>query len=166
MLQAETGHNAWLRYAPLDDAAARQYRETMPAVVTLWSDSPVVDSARQELIRGVAGMLGRTLRVENRTPPQESTIMLGTLYELRAAAPQLRLDVALPPDTYWLKSMQAGPVHYTIVTGANDRGVLYGAFALLRKIALREPVTGLDERQGPYAPVRWVNHWDNLDGSI
>ena len=24
----------------------------------------------------------------------------------------------------------------------------------------------MDERQNPYAPVRWVNQWDNLDGTI
>jgi alpha-glucuronidase len=53
-----------------------------------------------------------------------------------------------------------------VVTAANDRGVLYGTFALLRKIALGEAVTNLDERDSPYAPLRWVNQWDNLDGSI
>ena len=44
--------------------------------------------------------------------------------------------------------------------------MLYGAFALLRKIAIGEPVADLDEKQTPYAPVRWVNQWDNLDGTI
>src|SRR4029079_497711 len=24
----------------------------------------------------------------------------------------------------------------------------------------------LDEKQTPYAPVRWINQWDNLDGTI
>ena len=55
---------------------------------------------------------------------------------------------------------------YTVITAANDRGVLYGAFALLRKIALGESIAELDEKQAPYAPVRWVNQWDNLDGTI
>src|SRR6185312_903552 len=48
----------------------------------------------------------------------------------------------------------------------NDHGVLYGTFALLRKIALGEPIRDLDETQTPYAPVRWVNQWDNLNGTI
>src|SRR6202034_787783 len=43
---------------------------------------------------------------------------------------------------------------------------LYGVFAFLRKIELDEPITLLDEQQSPAAPVRWVNQWDNLDGSI
>ncbi len=53
-----------------------------------------------------------------------------------------------------------------VVSGQDDRGVLYGMFALLRKIQLGEPINNLDERQTPYAPLRWVNEWDNLDGTI
>jgi alpha-glucuronidase len=39
-------------------------------------------------------------------------------------------------------------------------------FALLRKIAIGEPIGSLDEKESPYTPIRWVNQWDNLDGSI
>ena len=53
-----------------------------------------------------------------------------------------------------------------MITGATDRAVLYGAFALLRKIAQGESVSALNEVQVPSAPVRWVNQWDNLDGTI
>ena len=34
-LHAETGASAWLRYAALDDAMARQYRDSLPAVAAL-----------------------------------------------------------------------------------------------------------------------------------
>ncbi len=33
-------------------------------------------------------------------------------------------------------------------------------------IALQEPIENLDVRDAPYAPVRILNHWDNLDGTI
>ena len=68
----------------------------------------------------------------------------------------------LKPDGYELKTV-GGKI---VITGADDRGVLYGAFALLRKVALGESVAKLDEQSEPRVPVRWVNHWDNLDGSI
>ena len=29
-----------------------------------------------------------------------------------------------------------------------------------------KPLAKLDEKQSPYAPVRWVNEWNNLDGTI
>ena len=164
-LHAETGAGAWLRYAPLDDAARQQYRRTFPAAITAFGSSPVILSGREELIRGVRGMLGRTLRVEARVSA-EGAVVLGTLTDLQREAPQFGLQGSLESDGFWLKSASAGGLNYTIVAGADDRGVLYGAFALLRKMALGEPIAGLDEKQIPYAPVRWVNQWDNLDGSI
>jgi len=39
-------------------------------------------------------------------------------------------------------------------------------FALLSKIAREQDVSSLDEVQAPYAPIRWVNQWDNLNGTI
>jgi alpha-glucuronidase len=159
---AESGYDAWLRYARLDDAAAKQYRDTVPAAVTAFGGSPVIASARQELIRGIRGMLGRTLRIEAEVP-QESAIVLGTLGDLR---PPFQISTSLPPDGYVLKTVRSGALDFIVVAGSNDRGVLYGAFALLRKMATGEPVAPLDERQAPAAPVRWVNQWDNLDGTI
>jgi len=110
-------------------------------------------------------MLGRNLRLQSGLPA-ESAIIVGTLDELRRGAPQLRLPVNPGEDAYWLKTLQVNGAVYTVVTAQNDRGVVYGAFALLRKIALGEPLADLDERQSPYSPIRWVNEWDNLDGSI
>jgi alpha-glucuronidase len=118
-VQAETGYDAWLRYAPVESSA-------MPAVIVTFGDSKLVESARQEAIRGVRGMLGRTLRVETGLP-NENAIVLGTLADLR----QLHLAANLKPDGYLLKTVRVGPVVYTVVSAANDRGVLYGTVALL-----------------------------------
>jgi alpha-glucuronidase len=164
-LRAEDGSVAWLRYTALGETAARGYRLAVPAVVVAAGAAAPIDSAQQELIRGIRGMLGRTLRVEAHVP-RESAIVIGTLDEIQKAAPQFGLSAKLEPDGFWLKTITEGGVPYIVVTAEDGRGVLYGAFALLRKIALGEAVDRLDERQTPYAPVRWVNQWDNLDGSI
>jgi alpha-glucuronidase len=166
VLHAETGYNAWLRYTPLEGSELRQYRASVPAVVTSIGQEAPVTSARDETIRGLRGMLGRTLRIESDLSAKEGAIVLGTLDDLRKTAPQLHLDAALGPDGYWLKTSISRGVTYTVVAGANSRGVLYGAFALLRKIGLGEPIGILDEKQSPRAPIRWINQWDNLDGSI
>ena len=132
----------------------------MPAAVTVFGDSPVVATARQELIRGV-----RNARPypSNRAPaPEENAILIGTLDDLRSPYPSL---TTLPADAFLLRPSARRPPLYRH-RRSNDRGVLYGAFALLRKIALGEPIAELDDEQSPYAPVRWVNEWDNLDGTI
>jgi alpha-glucuronidase len=164
-LAAETGHKAWLRYARIDDAAVRARYATLPATVVTFSDSPVIASGRDELIRGVRGMLGRTLRIDA-SLPKEGAFVLGTIADLTAADAALAPRIKLKPDGYWIATRTAGGQRRLIIAGENDRGVLYGVFAVLRKIGLHQPVIGPDERSEPYAPVRWVNEWDNLNGTI
>ena len=165
VLNAETGSDAWLRYARLAANANRLVREEIPAVVASLDDSGLAQNARSEFVRGVRGMTGRTLRIEAGLPA-EGAVVLGTLSAIRRSAPSLPVAGSLEPDGYWLKTASLGGARYTIVAGGNERGVLYGTFALLRKIALGERINALDEKESPYAPIRWVNQWDNLDGSI
>jgi alpha-glucuronidase len=161
-LHAETGADAWLRYEALEQGGARAHREAVPPTVVAFGDSAIVANARQELIRGIRGMLGRTLRIEP-SIRQEPAILVGTIAEMRKARLQLP---SVADDGYLLRTATVDGTKHLVVAGANDRGVIYGVFGLLRKISLGEPVTRLDETHAPYAPVRWINHWDNLDGTI
>jgi alpha-glucuronidase len=147
--RAEDGHEGWLRYAPLDAAAAKTYA-SLPRTVRAESDSPVLRSAREELTRGLHEMLRITLSAQAANAP---AIVLAT-------------DKNLAAESFRIRWSASGNKPSLSITGGDDRGVLYGVFALLSKIARGESLANLDESQQPSAPVRWVNDWDNLDGSI
>lgn len=163
-LRADNGYDAWLRYAQLTNAEHAKY-DALPASVVLLGDSALLQTSQAELIRGVRGMLGRTLRAEKGTPSGEA-IVLGTLENLRSIAPDLRAPHSLSPDGYWLATGRVHGYDCIVIAGSTDRGTLYGTFDLLRRIALGEDLSRLSETQEPSAPVRWVNEWDNLDGRI
>src|SRR6266404_5642450 len=74
-LHGESGREAWLRYAPVEGPDA------VPAVVALVGDTPVMLNAQQELIRGLRGMTGHTLRAEP-GPPNENAFLLGRIGDL------------------------------------------------------------------------------------
>jgi len=164
-LCAETGAEAWLRYARLDNKTARQYGELPEALITLPQQSHVMDSARRELSAAFQSLLGRTLRLEQRLP-QEPAIILATLDSLHEIEPQLNPLVTLLPDGFWIAQLPIHKQPCLVITAQNERGVLYGAFALARKIGLGESLANINEVQNPSAPIRWVDQWDNLDGSI
>jgi alpha-glucuronidase len=151
ILHAETGSRAWLRYA------APPSSQPLPRVVGTLGNSILIDSARTELTQALPGMRSFA------GLPRENAIVLGTLDKLPAA---WGLTANLTPDSYWLKTVRSGDIVFTVVTAPDDRGLLYGVFALLRKVSLHESIASLDEKQSPAVPVRWVNQWDNLDGSI
>src|SRR5690349_6579213 len=161
-LHADTGYDAWLRYAPLTETERAKYA-SLPATVTVLSGSALLRTAQTELNRGVRGMLGRTLRVEKGSP-RESSFILGTLAELHSIAPDLRPPKNLASDGYWLASATFHGQECIIVAGSTERGTLSGVFALLRKITFAEDLSHLKEAQEPTNPVRWVNEWDTPMG--
>ena len=154
---------AWLRYAPLDSKAAMNY-ERLPGASVLFGKSPVLDAARQELAIGVEKMLGRSLKSSSGI--KGSVIILGTVRDLHGVTPSLQAPHPLQSDGFWITHADIHHSDCLVITAANDRGVLYGVFALLSKIARGESLAGINEVQNPYAPIRWVNQWDNLDGRI
>jgi alpha-glucuronidase len=162
-LHADAGQDAWLGYAPLNRAARARY-ESLPANLVVLGNSAVLHAVRGEMIRGVKGMTGRTLlagtRVEGRS------IVLGTLAALREMAPGFVAPRPLGPDGFWLVTTPIRGFHCLVVAAPTDRGVLYGVFRLLSKMARGEDIASLNAVQQPYAPLRWVDQWDNLNGSI
>ncbi len=136
-----------------------------PAVVVALDDSLAVRAAQEEIIRGLRGMLGRTLRAETKLP-DESAIVLGTLKSIKQFLPKTTPLPSLTAEGYWLKTVAIGGQPRLLVVGGGPRGVLYGSFALLRMLALHERTERLDQTDEPYAPLRMVNQWDNLDGTI
>ncbi|HEX4488568.1 MAG TPA: alpha-glucuronidase family glycosyl hydrolase, partial [Terriglobales bacterium] len=149
---AETGRDAWLRYVPVRNQEAETYRE-----VVVLGHSEVVRTAEEEVMRGFRGMLGRELRVVAR--PSRPAIVLGTAAYIKQTFPEIQRLDRIGVDGFQLVRHSGS----LLIIGGNDSGVLYGAFSLLRRIALRQPMEALEN---PSAPIRWTNEWDNLDGII
>ncbi|MGC2658749.1 MAG: alpha-glucuronidase family glycosyl hydrolase [Bryobacteraceae bacterium] len=164
-LSAENGYQAWLPYKPIQDPNVRELYRDFPASVVILDSSPVLKSAQAELLRAIRGMLGRIERIDTAVP-NENCILLATLAEARQTLNDPGLPQSLPEDGFLLKHSAVHGHNVTLVTAENDRGVLYGTLALLRKINLHQPLSALNEQQVPSAPIRWTNEWNNLDGSI
>ncbi len=160
---AETGADAWLRYSRLGRQEAKTFVRT-PGKVVVLGDSVVLKTASQELTRGLSQLLGRSLIVS--TTIDGNSIVLATVDSLRTVAPDLHPPQQLVIDGYWITQTRIHGAECLVIAGSNDRGVLYGVFELLSKIARGQSVGALNEVQQPYAPIRWVNQWDNLDGRI
>ncbi|MFY9977241.1 MAG: alpha-glucuronidase family glycosyl hydrolase [Candidatus Sulfotelmatobacter sp.] len=161
---AETGADAWLRYAPLVTEQANNYK-SLPDVAVALGKSEILTGATTELVRGVHGMLGKALTLTT-IAPSESAIVIGTVEQISTMFPDFRNISGLKGDGFWLTSQQIHGFKCIIIAGGSDRGVLYGIFALLRKIAQNAGLGSLNDLEQPSTPLRWVNEWDNLDGSV
>jgi alpha-glucuronidase len=156
VVAAEDGSAGWLRYQRVGGRAS--------GPIASLSDSIVVVSARNELTRGLSSLVGGDFSTT--ADVSKASIVLGTADAVRRRFPRVAVPALTNDGAFWLGTTTAGDRRVTLVAGHDDRGVLYGAFALLRHVALSDPVDALNERQEPAAPLRWTNEWDNLDGSI
>src|SRR4029079_5911911 len=97
-VRAETGYDAWLRYAPLP-APIMARIGSVPTSVTLLGDSPVLKSARDEMVRGLSSMLATPITA-SATPPPAPTILLGTLERIRPLVPAAPMAADLATDGF------------------------------------------------------------------
>src|SRR5271156_1202157 len=162
LLRAETGAEGWLRYAPPPPQVAQQYG-ALPLCIITTSPPPVAQSPASELARGVHSMLGRNLKSSS-TICGEDSFILGTPLEIRRLLPSWQLPSPLAPEGFWLGRFAAQGHNYWVLAGGTDRGELYGVFRLLELVAQQKQIA--PDTEAPSSPIRWVNQWDNLDGSI
>ena len=162
--RAATDRDAWLRYAPLDPAIAKRY-EHLPSQVVVMGDSPILKNAEAELLLGIPKMTGHPL--ESASKINGSAILLATLRQAQTIIPHLFPRHGSLGEGYWITAITIKKSPCLLITANDDpRGVLYGAFALLRKIGEGESLANIDEVASPAARIRWIDQWDNLDGSV
>ncbi|KQV86716.1 alpha-glucuronidase [Massilia sp. Root351] len=178
----EDGYDLWLRYRPLGKAARVQVRPVASAIVAAGTGTAdggsiaapagtPLQAAVAELQRGLGGLLGKA-------PPlaaavQDGAVVLATPASMPALSGMgLQLE-PLGQEGYLLRSTRLQGRKVTLIAANSDIGLLYGAFALLRKIGTgAEAPAGLaglgalDERSAPKLQLRVLNHWDNLDRTV
>ena len=167
--RAEDGYDLWLRYPPVSDPALlARYRAAITSVFVA-GDSPTARTARDELTRGLRGLLG----TEVPAAPDATggrLVIAGTPASTPAiAALGLQTDLARAgAEGYVLRTVgrSEGRPLRTVIAANTDVGVLYGAFAFLRLLQTQQPIDGLDIVETPRLRHRILDHWDNLDGSV
>jgi alpha-glucuronidase len=161
--RADDGHRLWLRYDPLPTAvAARDHRFVEGAAA--YSSDPRIVTAAHELDQAVAGLLQTMPNAGVEKGPRR--VMLGTAEDLKKAG-VLGLDTAgLGSEGYLIRSVDVPGGRTIAVTGNSGAGVLYGTFALIREMQLGHRLDNLNLRSIPAYPLRMLDHWDNLDGTV
>ena len=162
---AEDGHELWLRYHPLPAAERARHGRDFRTLVVDAAASPTLEIARNELLRGLGGLIGRA-PTRTDTVDRDGALVLGTPASSKGIG-GLGLPLqTLGPEGYLIRRASIRG-HRAIVVAANtDIGVLYGAFHLLRLIQTERRLDHLEILSRPALRLRLLDHWDNLDGTV
>ena len=168
--RSEDGAAGWLRYAPVGgDGVCSQLPDEVvvapsgPRAIAA-ADAAIVRSAAHELSRGLTSMCGHAVAFRD-APAAGDVLLMGTIGDVTAMLPGWHPAQIPGGEGYVFAETTSHGRRYVIVAGADARGTLYGAFALLAQVGQGRTIS-FHQTQTPVDAVRWVNQWDNLDGSI
>jgi alpha-glucuronidase len=165
--RGEDGGDLWLRYRQLPRASRlAEYRAEVTGLA-MPGDSPTLRAAREELVRGLAGLLGRPLPLYAEAA-QDNIVIAGTPASSSVVAqlPLARDLAAAGREGFVLRTISVNGRRAIVVAANSDIGVLYGAFALLRQLQTNQPIATLSIASAPRIQLRMLDHWDNLDRSV
>ncbi|TGE06194.1 alpha-glucuronidase family glycosyl hydrolase [Hymenobacter fodinae] len=148
---ADDGYRLWLKYELVRDASQRKaYQKQAKFIAVPTGASPILQTAGRELQQGLLGLLGQSVPVMGESKGKGGIVLSV------AANPELG-------EEGYRVSTQGGNV---VVTGATDKGALYGAFALLRHLQIGQSIANVNLTSKPRIEYRLLNHWDNPNGTV
>lgn len=154
---AETGLDAWLRYASFP--GAEDYTDQIPRTIVALNTSEIspVFTGAKELEHGIASIFGVGCDVSHERSDDASSIVIGSLEAYMSHAEESIEIPELIDDGFYLDTTGK----QILIIGKNERGALYGAFEYLSLLA-QGNVSSISYASSPDVPIRWINQWDNL----
>ncbi|MFC5973643.1 alpha-glucuronidase family glycosyl hydrolase [Halomarina salina] len=156
--------DCWLRYGEVDGASLPESYRTYCANVYASVGAPELGAVREELRRGIDGLLGREPHLWQHPPRSaEGFLAVGTPDEMEVVHDSVAVDAvdSLADGGFHLRTTEWEGCDVLVLTAPTDRGLVYGTFHLLRHLSLGRSVDDLDLFEEPANAERLVNHWDN-----
>ena len=113
--------------------------------------SRIMENAARELQAAIAQMTGK-----------KPVLCLDLNQNEGAEVISLSLRPGFPPEGYKI----SGNGETVAVEASDENGILYGCFELIRQLSLGTQTQEFSIEKSPAIPLRMLNHWDNMDGSI
>ncbi len=163
---ADDGYRLWMKYDKIADAAKlAEYQELISSIVVT-GDSPTCRVIRDELQKGLSGLLGKDIPVTESV--SDSCLIVGTMESSEIIKGQITPSILkkIGPEGFFISTTTIDENRVIIITANNDTGLLYGAFRLLRLIQTQADLKTFELTSRPKIQYRLLNHWDNINGSV
>lgn len=166
-VRAEDGYRLWLRYDLIQNQQLLQEYRLAIHDVLIDSASPTCLAAKNELQRGLTGLLGEKIPITNNVI-SSGTLIVGTVKSSPVIA-SLNLGDALKQagdQGYVIRTTSIDQKQCIVIAANTDTGTLYGVFGFLRLLQTHRNINNLSIISSPKITYRILDHWDNLDRTV
>lgn len=149
---ADDGSRLWLKYDLIKEEAYRKSVQKAFKQVVVLDKTETTRIAAEELQKAISGLTGQSIPILStlKSHPKNSIVLkLGTDSRI------------LNKEGFLIRSSSKG----TEIIAPNDKGLLYGSFALIRKIQTGQSLD-FELAESPKVQLRMLNHWDNANGTV
>ncbi|MDI9512299.1 MAG: alpha-glucuronidase family glycosyl hydrolase [Bacillota bacterium] len=158
--------DCWLRLDGIKDSSfQKNYRRCLESVYCK-ADTRLAKTALNELLSGLTRLTGSSPKVVD--DPESSCIILSILaFDKEIDSALATNEIAkLQPEGFLIKAVKDNKGSKIYITAKTDKGLLYGVFRFLLYLDQQKEIGKLHLLENPKNPIRMINQWDNLDGSI
>lgn len=140
---------AWLNYRRIN----KKYDETQLDTLTLSNDmGKIVENAVAELIVALKEITDINLKVQRKAEPLSANKGI-----------VLKIDSSIKTkEAFQIEAKE----NKLLILAQEDVGLLYGVFEIIRLLQCQKEIKNLSLYKKPSNPIRILNHWDNMDGTI
>lgn len=129
-----------------------------------YAEDKILENAKRELSAGLKDMLG--IEIEISESKSASGLADGANTGIKGQKKELTSGKAIADNEVYSICIKDGSIN---ISAVSSTGILYGVFNLLRTVgcekAVEKEYASLKTFR-PSNPLRMLNHWDNMDGSI
>lgn len=158
--------DCWLRLDGIKDSSfQKNYRRCLESVYCK-ADTRLAKTALNEILSGLTRLTGSSPKVVD--DPESSCIILSILaFDKEIDSALATNEIAkLQPEGFLIKAVKDNKGSKIYITAKTDKGLLYGVFRFLLYLDQQKEIGKLHLLENPKNPIRMINQWDNLDGSI
>ena len=136
---ASGGYELWLNYKRVENEVLLKAYQQQVQSVFFKGDSKTLEIAKEELKRGLHGMLDVSFEVKNQVEDLPSLIIAQQDDLSDDLLSMIDGDLSrLSKDGYIIKSIRYKNKEHILIASKNDIGVLYGVFSFLKRIHTNE----------------------------
>jgi len=163
----DVDYQCWLNYQRLETPSLYdQYKEYLKNIV-INIDGYIIDSIKNELYYSIKKFFNIEAIITNKPIKRTFTIISkldgGSFFSNTIKEEEY---TSLNEEGFLIKKVENSTKKFILITAKSDEGLLYGTYKLIQNIQMEKPLDHLNLLEKPYIPLRIINHWDNLDGSI
>lgn len=158
-------NNLWLDYEKSEckTDAERKVAEALQVIslVNISEEHPITGSILEELKLALGTIFGKEPEIQN-VAANKGHLLLKMIEDVPFPNMEGKEEAPLGEEGYYIYGNDAG----FGVQASGYKGLLYGVFAFLAHLRQGKCTQEFCIVKRPSNPLRMLNHWDNMDGSI